>query len=43
MCDKMEACEENLQKLESQEWETFVEMGIIGEGEGKNTQVKDLS
>jgi len=34
MCDKMEACEENLQKLESQEWETFVEMGIIGEGEG---------
>jgi hypothetical protein len=34
MCDKMEACEENLQKLESKEWGTFVEMGIVGEGEG---------
>jgi len=34
MCDKMETCEENLQKLESQEWISFLKMGIIGEGEG---------
>ena len=36
MCDKMEACEENLVKLESQEWVSFIQMGIVGEGDGKN-------
>lgn len=34
MCDKMETCEENLQKLEGKEWGSFLQMGIIGEGEG---------
>merc|ERR1712183_777754 len=33
MCDKMETCEENLQKLESQEWISFLKMGINGEGD----------
>jgi len=34
MCTKMETCEENLQKLESKEWVSFLQMGIIGEGDG---------
>jgi len=34
MCDKMETCEDNLQKLEGKEWTSFLQMGIIGEGEG---------
>jgi len=34
MCDKMETCEENLEKLESKEWVSFIQMGIVGEGDG---------
>jgi len=34
MCDKMEAVEDNLQKLEDKQWVSFLQMGIIGEGEG---------
>jgi len=34
MCDKMETVEENLGKLESQEWVSFIQMGIVGEGDG---------
>jgi len=34
MCSKMDACEENLKKLERKEWVTFIQMGIVGEGEG---------
>jgi len=34
MCNKMEVCEENLQKLENKEWVSFLQMGIIGQGDG---------
>jgi len=34
MCTKMDACEENLKKLEKKEWVSFVQMGIVGEGDG---------
>ena len=35
MCNKMEVCEENLQKLENKEWVSFLQMGIIGQGDGE--------
>jgi len=34
MCDKMEVVEENLDKLENKQWVSFLQMGIVGEGEG---------
>jgi len=34
MCNKMDSCEDNLQKLEKKEWGSFLKMGIIGEGDG---------
>ena len=39
MCDKMEAVEDNLQKLEDKQWVSFLQMGIIGEGEGKSRYI----